>query len=173
MPTGGPSRALRLHRSFACAVDLMFSPRWQQTCRHRLVSRPSVCAGSGKSSIARRIREAEVAAGGEAPRIHSIDEYFMQVRLVCWSFLHPWHPSSLTPCMIPSLAPTAYAQCIAGVDVRMMNGPGSAAVLRFMHMRPKGHIVTGASRCNQMVQGSIECIMPYLVGHNPKMWESL
>ncbi len=37
--------------------------------------------GSGKSLIARRLRDAEVAAGGSAPRIHCIDDYFVTVRL--------------------------------------------------------------------------------------------
>lgn len=32
--------------------------------------------GSGKSTAARKIREAELAAGGEAPRTHTIDDYF-------------------------------------------------------------------------------------------------
>ena len=35
--------------------------------------------GSGKSYLARKLRDAEVAAGGEAPRIHSIDDYFITV----------------------------------------------------------------------------------------------
>ena len=35
--------------------------------------------GSGKSHAARRLRDAEVAAGGDAPRIHSIDDYFVTV----------------------------------------------------------------------------------------------
>lgn len=33
--------------------------------------------GSGKSWLARRVRELEVAAGGRPPRILSIDPYFM------------------------------------------------------------------------------------------------
>lgn len=35
--------------------------------------------GSGKSLIARRLRDAEVATGNAAPRIHSIDDYFVTV----------------------------------------------------------------------------------------------
>lgn len=35
--------------------------------------------GSGKSYLARKLRDTEVAAGGEAPRIHSIDDYFITV----------------------------------------------------------------------------------------------
>lgn len=37
--------------------------------------------GSGKSLIARRLRDAEVDAGGSAPRIHCIDDYFVTARL--------------------------------------------------------------------------------------------
>lgn len=33
--------------------------------------------GCGKSHTARTIRQMEVAAGGQAPRLHSIDDYFM------------------------------------------------------------------------------------------------
>ncbi len=35
--------------------------------------------GSGKSAVAKRIRDAEVEAGGEPPRTFSIDEYFITV----------------------------------------------------------------------------------------------
>lgn len=35
--------------------------------------------GSGKSTLARKIREAEVEAGAEVPRLHSLDDYYMQV----------------------------------------------------------------------------------------------
>lgn len=34
--------------------------------------------GSGKSTLARKLRELEVEAGSEPPRVHSIDDYFMQ-----------------------------------------------------------------------------------------------
>ncbi|GIL86573.1 hypothetical protein Vretimale_11555 [Volvox reticuliferus] len=34
--------------------------------------------GSGKSTLARKIREAELEAGAEAPRLHSMDDYYMQ-----------------------------------------------------------------------------------------------
>jgi YLP motif-containing protein 1 len=33
--------------------------------------------GCGKSHVARTIRQMEVSAGGQAPRLHSIDDYFM------------------------------------------------------------------------------------------------
>ena len=36
--------------------------------------------GSGKSAVARKLRELEVGAGGEPPRVHSIDDYFVTVR---------------------------------------------------------------------------------------------
>lgn len=35
--------------------------------------------GSGKSHIAKRIREVEGEQGGEPPRIHSLDDYFVTV----------------------------------------------------------------------------------------------
>ncbi|EFJ39985.1 hypothetical protein VOLCADRAFT_100282 [Volvox carteri f. nagariensis] len=34
--------------------------------------------GSGKSTLARKIREAELEAGAEVPRLHSMDDYYMQ-----------------------------------------------------------------------------------------------
>jgi hypothetical protein len=36
--------------------------------------------GSGKSHIAKKLKDAEVEEGGDAPRIHSIDDYFITVR---------------------------------------------------------------------------------------------
>lgn len=33
--------------------------------------------GSGKSYIAKMLRDLEVKNGGDAPRIHSMDDYFM------------------------------------------------------------------------------------------------
>ena len=44
--------------------------------------------GSGKSHVARLLREREVAAGGEAPRILSLDDYFMTVS--CWLYCCPY-----------------------------------------------------------------------------------
>ena len=38
--------------------------------------------GSGKSHVARLMRDKEVAAGGEPPRILSLDDYFMTVGLL-------------------------------------------------------------------------------------------
>ena len=37
--------------------------------------------GSGKSAAARKLREVELAHGGEPPRVHSIDDYFLMVHL--------------------------------------------------------------------------------------------
>lgn len=51
--------------------------------------------GSGKSLIARRLRDAEVEAGGSAPRIHCIDDYFVTARtpllgnMVCTYYAWP------------------------------------------------------------------------------------
>lgn len=36
--------------------------------------------GSGKSSIAKKLREIEVELGGEPPRLHALDDYFVTVR---------------------------------------------------------------------------------------------
>jgi pantothenate kinase-related protein Tda10 len=36
-----------------------------------------LCLGSGKSYLAKGLRDVEVINGGNAPRIHSIDDYFM------------------------------------------------------------------------------------------------
>ena len=35
--------------------------------------------GSGKSAAARKLRELELAHGGEAPRVLSLDDYFVTV----------------------------------------------------------------------------------------------
>ena len=37
--------------------------------------------GSGKSHIAKKLKEVEIEQGGDAPRIHAIDDYFYTVRL--------------------------------------------------------------------------------------------
>lgn len=34
-------------------------------------------SGSGKSYLAKMLRDLEVENGGDAPRIHSLDDYFM------------------------------------------------------------------------------------------------
>lgn len=38
---------------------------------------PLIFSGSGKSYMAKFLRDIEVENGGVAPRIHSMDEYFM------------------------------------------------------------------------------------------------
>lgn len=43
-----------------------------------------LCSGSGKSYLAKMLRDIEVENGGGAPRIHSMDDYFMiEVEKVC------------------------------------------------------------------------------------------
>lgn len=45
-----------------------------------------MCApsGSGKSYLAKMLRDLEVESGGDAPRIYSMDDYFMtEVEKVC------------------------------------------------------------------------------------------
>lgn len=36
-----------------------------------------IFTGSGKSYLAKMLRDLEVENGGDAPRIHSMDDYFM------------------------------------------------------------------------------------------------
>ena len=36
--------------------------------------------GSGKSHLAKKMKAVEVEQGGDAPRIHAIDDYFVTVR---------------------------------------------------------------------------------------------
>lgn len=54
--------------------------------------------GSGKSFIARRLRDAEVEAGGSGPRIHCIDDYFVTARIPfmdpCIACVHHTMPTS-------------------------------------------------------------------------------
>lgn len=55
-----------------------------------LVSNNSICiySGSGKSYLAKLLRDIEVENGGSAPRIHSMDDYFMtEVDKVLKTFL--------------------------------------------------------------------------------------
>ena len=62
------------------AEDLFFHPgRSRRPLRLVVVLRGP--PGCGKSAAARKLREAELAAGAEAPRTHSIDEYFLTVPL--------------------------------------------------------------------------------------------
>jgi len=35
--------------------------------------------GSGKSYLAKKLRDTEVEEGGEPPRVHAIDDYFVAV----------------------------------------------------------------------------------------------
>lgn len=48
-------------------------------------------SGSGKSYLAKMLRDLEVENGGDAPRIHSMDDYFMTevekvVEHSCWLY---------------------------------------------------------------------------------------
>lgn len=42
-----------------------------------LLSQVCIYSGSGKSYLAKLLRDMEVENGGTAPRIHSMDDYFM------------------------------------------------------------------------------------------------
>lgn len=48
-----------------------------------------ILSGSGKSYLAKMLRDLEVENGGHAPRIHSMDDYFMTEveKVCCWLFL--------------------------------------------------------------------------------------
>lgn len=50
--------------------------------------------GSGRSHLARRLREVEVEEGGEAPRVLSLDDYFMTVGVCGREGLHGEQQSS-------------------------------------------------------------------------------
>lgn len=59
----------------------------------------SVRRAAGKTRIASRLRDAEVAAGGEPPRIHSIDDYFVTARPPCASW-YAWLMRMLAVCVV-------------------------------------------------------------------------
>ncbi len=65
--------------------------------------------GSGKSLVARRLRDAEVEAGGSGPRIHCIDDYFVTARIpfmeACSAFIHHAMPIS-TNCVLLEVSST-------------------------------------------------------------------
>ena len=48
-----------------------------------------ILSGSGKSYLAKMLRDLEVENGGHAPRIHSMDDYFLTEveKVCCWPFL--------------------------------------------------------------------------------------
>ena len=48
-----------------------------------------ILSGSGKSYLAKMLRDLEVENSGHAPRIHSMDDYFMTEveKVCCWLFL--------------------------------------------------------------------------------------
>jgi len=50
---------------------LIISFCWDLYCAFESVT------GSGKSYLAKMLRDLEVENGGDAPRIHSMDDYFM------------------------------------------------------------------------------------------------
>ena len=67
-----------LHVPLADVLELIQAPgRVKRPKRIAIIMRGM--PGSGKSYVARKLRDAEVAAGGEAPRVHSIDDYFITV----------------------------------------------------------------------------------------------
>ena len=68
-----------------CSCELVQEMAWTRLKRPKkiaLVLRG--LPGSGKSYAASRMREIEVEEGGSAPRIHSIDDYFVTVSKSIW-----------------------------------------------------------------------------------------
>ena len=58
-------------------------------------------SGSGKSYLAKMLRDIEVENGGSAPRVHSMDDYFMtEVEKVLFFFLIYVRSSQYSPCII-------------------------------------------------------------------------
>lgn len=55
----------------------ILSGRSQRPARIAIILRG--LPGSGKSHIAKKLKELEVENGGEAPRIHALDDYFVTV----------------------------------------------------------------------------------------------
>ncbi len=87
-----------LHVPLADALELIQAPgRAKRPKRIAIIMRG--LPGSGKSFLTRKLRDAEAAAGGEAPRIHSIDDYFITVSCSCGmcsdTLGHPYLPGSL------------------------------------------------------------------------------
>ena len=79
-PARGPSPPLAHHRAVVLdTADLFCAPG-----RHRRPKKIAVIMrglpGSGKSWLARKLRELELKNRAEAPRIHAIDDYFVSVR---------------------------------------------------------------------------------------------
>ena len=80
-------------------------PSWsrQQCCRRD--RRPAKIAvimrglpGSGKTFIAKALRDLEVSHGGEAPRIHALDDYFVTVSPSLFSAVNVTQGSSYPVC---------------------------------------------------------------------------
>ena len=63
------------------AAETLFLPPGRQSRPKRIAIVLRGLPGSGKSAAARRLRELELAHGGEAPRVLSLDDYFVTVRM--------------------------------------------------------------------------------------------
>ncbi|KAL1203917.1 hypothetical protein V5N11_011762 [Cardamine amara subsp. amara] len=78
MPTASPSSAqLAPARSKVIEVSHLLKPPHRSTRPDRFVIILRGLPGSGKSYVAKLLRDTEVENGGSAPRIHSMDDYFM------------------------------------------------------------------------------------------------
>lgn len=84
-PSMPPEMPMPTATSFAPAQPIptvidarsLFSVGGRLSRPRRLVILLRGLPGAGKSTLARLLRDAETSAGGEAPRLHSIDEYFL------------------------------------------------------------------------------------------------
>ena len=62
------------------AAESLFLPPARDSRPKRIAIILRGLPGSGKSAAARKLRELELASGGEAPRVLSLDDYFITVR---------------------------------------------------------------------------------------------
>jgi len=88
---GGPTSASR--HIWVLAVVLLKPDGSGWHCRDHRPAKIAIILrgipGSGKTHIAKKLREVELENGGEAPRIHALDDYFVTVPPPPPSFTNP------------------------------------------------------------------------------------
>ncbi len=77
--SGGPTPAPQPLEAPVVDITRLLRPPHRASRPRKLLLLLRGLPGSGKSTLARKIREAEAEAGAEAPRVHSMDDYYMQV----------------------------------------------------------------------------------------------
>lgn len=75
--------------------------------------------GSGKSHIAKKLREIEAEQGGEPPRIHSIDDYFVTVSSQTYS--HFLQEAAREPLLLHPVASCPNQTCERTIDFATIN----------------------------------------------------